>query len=133
MPPLAITLIGCTLGKSQRLPQDALIISLTNLTVKLINTISLLSMSSSRHCFVLLDENCSHRVLAAGVWVDVKPFGWIWVHQKDCLQDNLLDLVKSFLLLNFPHERFAFLCQFCDWLHDSSSSVYVVLNKVDDA
>ena len=47
MPPLAITSIGSTLGKSQRLPQDALIISPTNLTVKLNHTISLLSMSST--------------------------------------------------------------------------------------
>ena len=54
MPPLVISLIGCTLGKAQRLPQDALIILLTNLTVKLNNIISLLSMSSTLSVMIVI-------------------------------------------------------------------------------
>ena len=61
MPPLAITLIGCTLGKAHRLPQDALIISLTNLTVKLNNIISLLLISSNS-----IDSNSITDPLADG-------------------------------------------------------------------
>ncbi len=45
-PPPETTSIGCILGNSLRLPQDALIILLTNLSVKLNHPISHLSMSS---------------------------------------------------------------------------------------